>query len=344
MRYALFAAALLVSTALTACPDDDDPSGGDAGITDRGAQTFPDATVQADATAQADASADASAQEDASTQPDATSQEDAAVIDDAGTPASCIDQGHFAGERYLADDNCNFCDCNADGTTTCTTRAGCNVFGGDCTYDNVGHRYGEHFPATDGCNECVCAVSGLACTRRACAPGADEGAILLETLTATCGLASFTTQNVLDEMPYKIVNAPFLYNRSGSLYPETLPDTTVDIRIVYDGGFSVCRIPMPGQEALDIEVIIEWRTADGAFDEGFRAYLRKDAGGFVDAWYINTTVDYGMLDGTYNSMCFDPGAYGFSGQIDRDGSAFGDVFKVCESDIALTVGTWEIRP
>ena len=72
-----------------------------------------------------------------------------------------------AGERYLVDHDCNFCDCNADGTTTCTART-CRVLDAPCTYDNVVHAYGEHFPSTDGCNECACAVSGLACTRRAC--------------------------------------------------------------------------------------------------------------------------------------------------------------------------------
>src|SRR5689334_16539690 len=31
-------------------------------------------------------------------------------------PASCIEQGHTAGERFAVGDHCNFCDCHADGT------------------------------------------------------------------------------------------------------------------------------------------------------------------------------------------------------------------------------------
>jgi hypothetical protein len=323
---------LVLAIFLSACPDEDDPSS-DGGVVAADATTFPDA-------APVDLGLDAGEPVDLGVIADGGD----AAIDDAGTPPSCIDEGHAVGERYLVDDDCNFCDCLADGTTNCTART-CTVLNSPCVYDNVTRAYGERFPSIDGCNDCVCAASGLACTRRACPAGLEEGAILLETLTATCGPdARFTPQAVFDEMPYSVVNAPFLYDRARPSYPETLPDSTVDLRVVYDGGFLACRIPAPGQEALDIEVIIEWRTADGAFNEGFRGYLRKNAGGFVDAWYIFASAPLGGLDGTYVNTCFDPRDYSFDGQIDRDGSSFGAVTKVCESDILFTVGSWMIAP
>lgn len=323
-----------------ACSDEEPPSSGDAGVrADVGIEA--DAGVRADAGVEVDAGIEA----DAGVEMDAGIEADGgdASITDAGTPPSCIDQGRAIGERYLVDHDCNFCDCNADGTETCTTRM-CTVLDAPCTYDNVAHAYGERFPSTDGCNECACAVSGLACTRRACPNGNDEGAILLETMTATCGLATFTPMSVLGELPYADVQAPFLYDRARMTYPETLPDSTVDVRVVYDGGFIACRIPAPGQEALDIEAIVEWRTADGAFDEGFRAYLRKNAGGFVDAWYFSASAPRNGLNGSYINACFDPGGLSFDGQIDRDRSSFGSVTRICESDIALTVGAWMYTP
>lgn len=259
-----------------------------------------------------------------------------------GNP-SCLDQGHTAGERYAVGDDCNFCDCHADGTTTCTQRT-CKGSMPGCDYGGQQHAYAERFPATDGCNECVCAASGLACTRRDCA-SSDEGAILVESLDTPCGPDTmFTARAVLDDLPVSDLEAPFLYNKSGPLYPETLPDTKVRFRVVYDGGFAVCRIPSPGQEAFDIEVMVEWITADGAFDEGFHTYLRRNAGGFVDAWFIAAGAPKGGLDGTFNPACLDPNGFSFGATINADGTAEGDIGKTCETDILLTVGTWSYAP
>ena len=128
----------------------------------------------------------------------------------------------------------------------------------------------------------MCAASGLACTRRSCPGALEEGAILAVSLSEQCGDdPTFTAQSVLDDLPFDDLTMPFLYDRARALYPETLPDTTIRLRIVYDGGFAACRIPMPGQEAWDIEVVLEFITADGAFDEGFHAYLRRNHSGFV---------------------------------------------------------------
>lgn len=251
---------------------------------------------------------------------------------------SCLDD-HAAGERFSVGDNCNFCDCNADGTTTCTTRT-CPAESAGCTYDGVNHAYGERFPSSDACNECVCAASGLACTRRDCTVE-EEGAILMESLDLPCGDdATFTAKGVLDGLPFNEIVAPLSYNTDGPLYPETLPDTTVRVRIVYDGGFAVCRIPAPGQEAFDIEVLVEWITADGAFDEGFHTYLRRNAGGFVDAWFIGTGAPPNGLDGTYNPACVDPAGFGFDATIYADQTAEGHVIKICETDILLDVASF----
>lgn len=256
----------------------------------------------------------------------------------SGGGASCIDDGHTAGERYSVGDNCNFCDCNADGSTTCTDRT-CPGSAGGCDYDGVDYAYGEHFPATDDCNECVCAASGLACTRRPECKSEEEGAILVESLDTPCGPDSeFTAQAVLDGLPIDDLEAPFEYNTGGKLYPETLTDTTIRVRVVYDGGFAVCRIPSPGQEAFDIEVLVEWITADGSFDEGFHTYLRRNAGGFTDVWSLAMGSD--ALDGTFNPACLDPNGFSFGATFDADGTVDGNVEKICETDILLTVGTF----
>lgn len=259
-----------------------------------------------------------------------------------GSP-SCIDQGHVAGERFAVGDDCNFCDCHADGSTSCSART-CKGTMGGCTYDGVDHAYAERFAATDKCNECVCAASGLACTRRPCST-AEEGAILVESLDTPCGPDStFTAQSVLDGLPVSDLEAPFLYVKNGPLYPETLPDTKVRFRLAYDGGFAVCRIPAAGQEAFDIEVMVEWITADGSFDEGFHTYLRRNAGGFVDAWLLAASAPPGGLDGTFNPACLDPNGFAFSATINADGTAEGYAAKTCETDIMLSVATWSYVP
>ena len=255
-----------------------------------------------------------------------------------GGGENCLEE-HDAGERYSVGDNCNFCDCNADGSTTCTTRT-CPAQMGGCTYDGVDYDYAEYFPSTDACNECVCAASGLACTRRPCTV-VEEGAVLVESLDEPCGPdPAFTANAVLDGLPFDDFTASFDYNSSGPLYPETLPDTEVRIRIVYEGGFAVCRIPSPGQEAFDIEVMVEWITTDGAFDEGFHTYLRRNAGGFLDAWLIAAGAPADGLDGSYNPACLDDNGFGFGANINADQTADGGLFKICETDILLDVGTF----
>jgi hypothetical protein len=256
---------------------------------------------------------------------------------------SCIEQGHVAGERFSLGDGCNFCDCHADGSTACTERTCVATIGG-CSYAGQDHAYAEHFPATDGCNECVCAASGLACTRRDCA-SSEEGAILMESLDTPCGPdPAFTGKSVLDGLPVSDLVAPFPYKKDGPLYPETLPDTTLRFRVVYEGGFVVCRIPNPGQEAFDIEVTAEWITADGSFDEGFHTYLRRGVSQFVDAWYVFASAPAGGLHGTFEPKCLDPNGFGFFTSIDANGTATGDVSKTCETDISLTVGAWSYAP
>ena len=260
-----------------------------------------------------------------------------------GGGQSCIEQGHVAGERFSVGDDCNFCDCNADGSTSCTDRR-CKGTMPGCTYDGKDHAYAEHFPSTDGCNDCVCAASGLACTRRACTV-VEEGAILVESLDTPCGPdPGFTAQAVLDGLPVSDLEAPFLYETSGPAYPEVLPDTTVRFRIVYEGGFAVCRIPAPGQEAFDIEVMAEWITADGSFDEGFHAYLRRNAGGFLDAWLFAAGAPPGGLDGSYDPACPDANGFSFDATLDADGTATGHTSKICETDLLLDVATWSYGP
>jgi len=255
---------------------------------------------------------------------------------------SCIDAGHMVGERYPTGDGCNFCDCHADGGVACTDRP-CPVQVG-CTYNGVDHAYAEHFPATDGCNECVCAASGLACTRRDCA-ASDEGAILVESLDTPCGPdPAFTGKSALDGLPISDLVVAFPYNKDGPIYPEVLPDTTVRVRVVYDGGFVVCRIPAPGQEAFDIEASLEWITADGSFDEGFHTFLRRSYPNFVDQWTVYASAPAGGLHGTFNPACLDPNGFSFAVTADVNGTAVGDVSKVCETDILLTVGAWSYPP
>ncbi|MCB9614290.1 MAG: hypothetical protein H6722_17780 [Sandaracinus sp.] len=261
---------------------------------------------------------------------------------DAGTDApegpSCLDT-HAVGDEVVDADHCNVCTCQEDGSFACTDRVCPETLLGGCEYDGTTHDYGARFPATDGCNECVCAASGLACTRRECS-AAEEGAILLEALDQPCGREGFTAQSVLQGIPYTELVAPFLYEheRDEMLYPETLPDTELTLRLQYVGGFLVCRIPSEDQVAMDIEIAARWRTADGAFDEVLHAYLRRNDFGFVDAWTTVASRQHDTLTGTYSPACLDPRGISFAAQIDADGSASATITKTCETDIGLTVG------
>lgn len=269
---------------------------------------------------------------------------DAAVAapDAAGT--SCVEAGEPVDEWVPAGDDCNFCLCEPSGRRTCTTRT-CALNRGGCDYDGVEHAFAERFPSTDGCNECTCAMSGLACTRRTCDGALEEGAILMESLDEVCGDdPAFTPATVLADLPVDDIPADFLYQRDRppEQYPEELPDTKSVFRVRYDGGFAVCRIPNPGFESIDFEVVSEFTTADGSFNEGFHTAMTKDRTGFVDAWYINSVVPFGELQGSYDYLCtLDPGAARFTAQIDRSGVAFGSAIKVCETDLSLAVGNWQ---
>lgn len=301
-----------------------------------------DTTPVAD-TAEAPDGADTSATPDSAAEPDAADAAGADADAEPGdTSPSCL-VAYDVGERYPVGDDCNFCECLADGSSACTARA-CPSTTSSCTYDGVERPYAARFPATDGCNECVCAASGLACTRR-CPELPEEGAILLESLDEACGEnPDFTGAKVLADMPTADVTVPFAYNHEGPLYPETLADTDLRLRVVYDRGYVVCRIPSPTQPAIDMEVVVEWMTADGAFDEGFHTYLRRNDFGFLDAWIVNASAPVAGLDGSYQPNCLDPQGFGFSALIHADGAVTGDVFKVCEVDIALTVGAFDTSP
>lgn len=257
---------------------------------------------------------------------------------------SCLDEGHEAGDRFPVGgaDTCNFCTCNADGSRTCTTRV-CATSPASCELGGRAYGYGERFELGDGCNECVCAASGLACTRRTCPGAREEGAILMESLNEPCGdRAGFTARAVLDELPSASLRVPFAYERDRATYPERLPDTQLSLRIAYAGGFAVCRIEAPGRAAIDLEAIAEWQTDDGAFDEGLHTYLRKNDFGFLDAWFVVASLPLGSIEGTYRPACPDAGPLAFAAQIDRSGAASGDVTKVCERDIALRVGGFDV--
>lgn len=262
------------------------------------------------------------------------------IAPDVSPPESCLDFA-AAGERYSVGDNCNYCTCNDDGTSTCTNRL-CRNEKPSCTYDGVTYPYAARFSATDGCNICVCATSGLACTRR-CPDVPQEGAILLETLDEICGDdPTFTARAVLDGLPTADLEAPFFYDRKRDFYPETRPDTTGRVRIHYEGGHAVCRIPMPTQPAIDIEAVVEFTTADGAFNEGLHTYLRRNNFGFVDAWHVHAGFPVDSLDGDYTPDCLLPNGFAFMAQVNADGSYLSEILKVCEVSIAVPVGRLEM--
>ena len=306
---------LLASTLLGACAANED--------TRTSSDVPPDASLGTDP----DAQVSAEGGRDAAV--DATSTADAFVP--CATP----------GQRLPANDGCNWCDCRADGTTSCSTRV-CPTSPYFCEYGGIRHPYAEKFNAADGCNKCVCAMSGLACTRRSCST-AEEGAILLESLSDTCGgIATLTGQHALDYLGATPIVAPFHYDRDRIDYPETRADTTLTFRPMFDNGFIVCRIPQPGQEAIDLELKVELTTEDGAFDEGLHSFLTyrrsqfRDAADFVDG---RSMIPF--VHGAYTPNCFDPAGITYSAEFHPDGhSAIGRIAKACETDISLEVGNW----
>jgi len=143
-------------------------------------------------------------------------------------------------------------------------------------------------------------------------------------------------------LPSTDFTAPFLYDRDRDGYPEVLPDTNVRIRTIFDQGFMVCRIPSPTHPALDLQITVEWITEDGALDEGFPAYLRKNNFGFVDAYEIAASIPLGGLGFSYTPICsLDPGPYSFGMSIEPDGHATGSMYRVCETDLSLLIGSFD---
>ena len=339
------AVALLALSALLACSDPDGGSGdAGGGRADAGAQS--DAAPNDAGIAAEDAETlDAEPTRDAIVAADVPAAPDAATPDAGDAGPSCLEAGHAAGTRY-AIDICNLCTCGADGRPTDCSQRTCTPSQSTCTLDGVDRPYAIPFPLGDGCNTCVCAASGLACTRRTCAGAREEGAILLDDLDAPCGdRAGFTPRAVLAELPRRTIRGVFRYERARRFYPETLPDTEAEITMAFrEGGFAACRIEAPGRAALDLEIVLEWRTLDGAFDEGLHTYLRKNDFGFVDAWYSVGSLPPSALNGTYQPRCLDPGDLAFSTQVDRSGETSATVTKTCERDIALVVGTTTIAP
>jgi len=274
----------------------------------------------------------------------ALSEDTAADTVTDGEPSSDCRLDHAPGTRYSAGDNCNFCECGVDGIATCTARV-CRNSRNQCEYGGTTYSYGERFDADDGCNVCVCAASGLACTRR-CSELPEQGAILLESLDEACGDdPDFTGAAVLANLPSADITGPFTYDRERALYPESLPDSTARLRITReDEGFIVCRIPSPTQPAIDMEAVVEFMTEDGAFDEGFHAYLRRNNFGFVDGWSVAVGIPEGGLDGSYAPNCPDHRGFAFAANINIDGTVLSDVLKICDVSIAIEVGRLEVNP
>ncbi len=257
-----------------------------------------------------------------------------------GTTGSTGAVDCIVGERVSIGDGCNFCDCSEAGLENCTSRT-CVPINDGCSYEGVEHDYGEVFDASDDCNVCVCAASGLACTRRSKCDPFDDGAILLEGLDESCGgIDEFTGQWVLDQLESGPWTGPLDYANDGPLYPEVLSDTSMTVRVHPLDGFVVCRIPAVGQEAIDMEAVVEWTTADGALDEGQHTYVRRNYGGFLMAVTTVATVAPQNIHGTYDHACPDAGALSLALRWNDDGTSEGTVSKVCEVDFGLTVGDW----
>jgi pacifastin inhibitor LCMII len=84
--------------------------------------------------------------------------------------AICVYDGmtYEIGDSFPADDGCNTCSCDADGSVACTEMA-CG-----CDYAGTWYDQGESFWATDGCNQCTCMGEGVACTKMWCACTGEE--------------------------------------------------------------------------------------------------------------------------------------------------------------------------
>ncbi len=342
--------ALLVLLSLTACGDDT------TGASDSGGSSGGSTGVSTTAVIPVDPSTGVGSTAEG-TDPSSSGSTTGSASGDTGSTGSSDTSGDASsssgettgltaceavGERIYMGDGCNFCDCTDAGLDNCTERA-CVPLSDGCEYDGSTYAYAEQFDADDDCNLCVCAASGLACTRREeCDPGFDQGAILLESSDAPCGpFDDFTGAWVMDNLAPLERTGPLDYENAGPLYPETLADTAMTLRVTFpEDGYIVCRIPSPGQEALDLEAVLEWQSEDGAFDEGQHTYVRRNYGGFLDAFTGVSALDPGELTGTYSPACPDAGAVSIAPQWNDIGDAGAGLFKTCEVDIGLSVGQW----
>ncbi|EYF03290.1 hypothetical protein [Chondromyces apiculatus] len=122
------------------------------------------------------------------------------------------DAAYDAGETFPADDGCNTCFCDSDGSVGCTERGcpstsetcdtpsgpvpwgtdfqddcnscTCDEYGISCTamwcdegcvYEGTPYQPYESFPSIDGCNTCTCGENGaVSCTEMACECNPEE--------------------------------------------------------------------------------------------------------------------------------------------------------------------------
>lgn len=253
-------------------------------------------------------------------------------------PAACADEG----ARIYQGDGCNFCTCTGGELVDCTART-CVPLSEGCTYDGTAYAYAERFESTDGCNECVCAASGLACTRREmCEDGNEEGAILLEDDDALCGgVKAFNGGLIKAGLEPLSRTGPLDYDETSPLYPDASATTPMTLSITFpEDGYVVCRIPNPGQEALDLEAVLEWQTEDGRFDEGQHTYVRRNARGFLMASTGVMSFAPGEINGSYTPACPAAGPVSLAPRWNFDGTAEAFVSKTCEVDIGLSAGSW----
>lgn len=348
---------LLVLAASTACGDDVAATTDSGSATDGSTGTPTTGSIPVDPTStsasgsdestaagpsSSDSSAGVTGEPTGSSGPGNTSGTTSTSGDDSTGETTGLIACDIPGERVYMDDGCNFCECTDAGLDSCTERV-CSPISDGCEYDGMSYAYAEQFDATDDCNLCVCAASGLACTRReACDPEFDEGAILLESLDAPCGpFDDFTAESVLTGLAPWERTGPLEYENEGALYPETLSNTTMTVRVTFPAeGYIVCRIPMAGQEALDLEAVLEWQSEDGAFDEGQHTYIRRNYGGFLDAFTSVSALNPDELTGTYSPACPAAGGVSIAPRWNDTGDAESVVSKVCEVDIGLSVAQW----
>lgn len=357
MRVLSAATILMVLSASTACGDDTaatsdsgSTSGGTTGAPTTGSIPVDPSTGAMTGSGESTAAGSGSSEATAGVTTDSTGSSGSG--DTSGSSSSSGDAStgettgltacDAVGERVYMGDGCNFCDCTEAGLDSCTERA-CTPISDGCTYDGTTYAYAEQFDAADECNACVCAASGLACTRRPeCDPDFDEGAILLESADDPCGpFDDFTGAWVIENLAPLERTGPLDYDNAGPLYPEALMDTTMTVRVTFpEDGYTVCRIPSPGQEALDLEAVLEWQSEDGAFDEGQHTYVRRNYGGFLEAFTGVGALEPAELSGTYTPGCPDAGGISIAPRWNDTGDAEAGLFKTCEVDIGLTVGQW----